>query len=317
MTRRNLVVDTVHPERLESLIAAYLDALQVRGYSASTLAGRDCVLGVFARWCAELGVTVVRELTPAVIIAYQRMLVRTQPPRTQFGRLQPLRGWCVWLVERGWLDHDPAAGLVMPRLRIPAMPVLTAAEVDRLLAAPDTTTPSGIRDRALLEVMYSVGLRRSEVVRLALYDLLIDRGILTVREGKGRKDRVVPIGERALAWVARYVREVRPIALSRVRGRRLGDTGIVFLTYVGNPLAPDTLGWLTTRYVQAVGLSGAGACHALRRSMATHLLDAGAQVQAIGAILGHDQLSSTARYTQVSPEALAALVARLDEPGAW
>jgi integrase/recombinase XerD len=155
-------------------------------------------------------------------------------------------------------------------------------------------TAWGIRDRAILEVLYSTGVRRSELAALAVFDWDRLRGAITVRQGKGGRDRVVPIGDRAAAWLAKYVDEVRP-SLSREP-----DDGSLFLTDYGEPFEKNRLGDLVRRYLDYAGVKAPGSCHLLRHACATHMLENGADIRFIQALLGHADLSSTQIYTNVS-----------------
>jgi integrase/recombinase XerD len=152
----------------------------------------------------------------------------------------------------------------------------------------------GVRDRALLEVLYSTGIRRMEILKLKLYEVDKNHGVVSVREGKGKRDRVVPIGERALAWLEKYLIEVRPLIVGEP------DEGYLFLTSTGQPFAPNYLSWLARRYVKAANVGKSGACHIFRHTMATLMLEGGADVRYIQAMLGHARLDTTQIYTHVS-----------------
>jgi integrase/recombinase XerD len=217
-------------------------------------------------------------------------------------RLVPVRGFFKWLVKQNILPSNPASELELPRLpvRLPAA-VLTEEEVERVMAEVDVRTAVGVRDRAILEVLYSTGVRRQELVNLSVFDVDAERETLMVREGKGRKDRMVPIGERALGWVQRYVNEVRGQLVVPP------DPGALFLTTNGEPLTPD---WLTQKvrgYVKAAELGKSGACHLFRHTMATLMLEGGADVRYIQEMLGHAHLDSTQVYTRVSIRKLKAI----------
>jgi len=166
--------------------------------------------------------------------------------------------------------------------------------METVLALPDITTAEGLRDRACLELFYATGIRRLELTNLHQSDLDRTRGTLHVRLGKGRKDRFVPIGERALAWVTKYEREARPELLSDPSERHL------FLNQYGNPLSPDGLSWRVRDYFKQAGIEKRGACHLFRHTMATAMLDNGADIRHVQEILGHGQITSTQRYTHVS-----------------
>jgi integrase/recombinase XerD len=151
-----------------------------------------------------------------------------------------------------------------------------------------------VRDRAILETVYSTGVRRSELAGLRRYDLDHERGTVLVRQGKGRKDRVIPIGERALHWVDRYLLEARPRFVSEP------DEGFLFLTSHGDPFTPEGMTDVVRKYVRASGVKKPGACHLFRHTMATVMLENGADIRFIQQMLGHAKLTTTEIYTQVS-----------------
>jgi integrase/recombinase XerD len=215
----------------------------------------------------------------------------------------PLRSWFKWLARQNHILYNPASDIEMPRLehRLPKF-VLTAGEAEQIIALPDLNTALGIRDRAILETLYSTGVRRLEVIGLRLQDVDHERGTLIVRQGKGHKDRMVPIGERALAWIERYVREVRPGLLA---GDSVGE--ILFLTRRGHPIGPSQITSLARQYVNKADLGKKGSCHLWRHTAATLLLEAGADIRFIQAFLGHAKLTTTEIYTQVSIRQLKAI----------
>ncbi len=221
---------------------------------------------------------------------------------SQHGRLVAVKGLFRWLTKQRALAVNPAAELELPRVTAQRLPQpLTDAEITQVLAHADPTTPIGLRDRALLETGYSTGLRRMELIRLRLYDLDLARGVVVVREGKGQKDRVVPIGERAIAWLEKYLDEARPEFVAEP------DGGTVFLGRRGRPFHPNHLSRLTRDYLVAAGIAKKGACHLLRHTMATGMLEHGADVRVIQEILGHARLTTTQLYTRVSIRLLKAV----------
>ncbi|MFS1523879.1 tyrosine-type recombinase/integrase [Microbulbifer sp. 2304DJ12-6] len=183
-------------------------------------------------------------------------------------------------------------------------------EVEQVLTTPDTDDPSGLRDRAMLELFYGTGIRRMEMANLSVYDLNPGRKTLLVREGKGRKDRLLPVGERVLHWAERYRRQVRPELVS---GK---DSCYLFLTDQGQPWPINTLTVLVRKYLRQAGLNKSGACHLFRHAMATHMLDNGADIRYIQTMLGHAKISTTQIYTQVSIEKLRE-VHRATHPAKW
>ena len=159
---------------------------------------------------------------------------------------------------------------------------------------PDLSCPVGLRDRAILEVFYSTGIRRAELIHLELDDIVEERGLLLVREGKGKKDRLVPIGERALSWLRKYMDDVRPSLVCSLSGKRL------FLTEYGEPLLPKHLSHRVRSHIRKAEIGLSGSCHIFRHSMATLMLENGADIRFIQRMLGHASLESTEVYTHVS-----------------
>jgi integrase/recombinase XerD len=176
--------------------------------------------------------------------------------------------------------------------------VLTVAEVERILAVPVQSDALGLRDRAMMEVLYATGVRRTELSRLRVDDVDVERMTLMVRQGKGKKDRVVPLGERAMAWVRRYLDHVRPELVTSETEHGL------FVGTLGEPMCP---GWVTERvrrYVEKSGIGKKGACHLFRHTMATLMLEGGADVRYVQEMLGHATIETTQLYTQVSIQKL-------------
>ena len=300
------------PESLRAHLLRYQDWLRVRHYAALTIKGRAKCLRLFLDWLEVRSLTLPHEVTRAVVERYQRHLFdrrkRNGQPlgaKTQHTHLSALRTFFKWLAQRRVIQVSPAAELVFPRMgrRLPRQ-VFTAAEVDAILAQPDVDDPIGLRDRAILEVLYSTGLRRTEVIGLGLHDIDNERGVLLVRSGKGNRDRVVAIGTRAIAWVDRYRYEARPALVLPP------DDGTLFLSQLGNSIAPNHLSAVVRGYVEAAGILRPGACHLFRHTMATQMLDRGADIRFVQDQLGHAELSTTAIYTQVSIRALKAVHSR-------
>ncbi len=305
------------PRGLLAHVRAYLEAQRVRGLTDMTIEKREWTLLRFVEWCHERGVTRPEEVTKPILERYQRMLYHHRREdgsplsfRTQYQLLAAVRYLFRWLVRQNFVPSNPASDLDLPKLgvRLPRN-ILTVEEVERVLALPDLKTPYGVRDRAILETLYSTGIRRSELCHLKLYDVGFTRGTLMVREGKGRKDRVVPIGERALAWVDKYVLEVRPQLVASP------DEGFLFIAYHGKPFNPDYLGHEVRRYVEASGIEREGACHLFRHTMATLMLEGGADIRYVQEMLGHSKLETTRIYTQVAIDKLKQIHAAT-HPGA-
>jgi integrase/recombinase XerD len=282
--------------------AAFHEWEAVTGYSPRTIAHQRFAIGRFIAWCEARGLDRPQDVTRPILERYQRHVFhhrkRNGQPLTvtaQLGLLLPLQAWFKWMTKQNHLLYNPAADLDLPR-KPKALPkgLLTVAEVETVLAQADPASHAGLRARAILETLYSTGIRRMEVVNLTLFDVDTERGALMVRLGKGAKDRLVPIGARACAWVARYRDEVRPL----LAGGR--DAHALFLDDDGRPFAPLKLGDLVKRHLVAAGIAQPGACHLFRHACATHMLENGADIRFIQAMLGHEKLTSTQIYAQVS-----------------
>ena len=287
----------------------YLTWLATHGYATTTIKGRRHHLMALSDFLEERGIIDPAGVTPADIESYQRHLFHHRKSngmaltfRTQAQRLVPVKGFFSWLTGCGRLPYDPASALVLPRTehRLPES-TLSVDEVESVLSGPDTMTTLGIRDRAIMEVFYSTAIRRMELIALLVSDIDASRGTLFVRQGKGGRDRHVPIGERALHWVRRYNDEVRPhLALSP-------DCGTLFLTSYGGAYAPDVLSRQITAYMKAGAPTKRGSCHMFRHTAATLMLDGGADVRYVAEMLGHQKLETTMIYTRVSLTKLSAV----------
>ncbi len=276
------------------------------------------ILRRFHDWACQEGGVSVDAVTLGQLEAYQVVLSgpaaagrRKLSWAVQALHLASLRTFLNWCHRQGMLEHNPALELRLPRLpkRLPAR-ILNPEQAELVLQQPDLLRPRGLRDRAILEVLYSTGLRRLELIGLRLADIDPVRRVCFVREGKGGRDRVIPIGGRAIAWVHRYVVDER---------RELGEaTDTLFLSPRGVPLQPSRLSDLVRRYFVLAGLGAIGSCHVFRHTVATLMLDGGADIRHVQAMLGHTDLRTTARYTQVAVASLQAVHAR-SHPGerAW
>jgi integrase/recombinase XerD len=284
--------------RAAGIEAEYLDHLRVeRGLAAGTLLayGRDTArLRAFA---AGRGREVL-DLSQRDIGDFMASLRQEGlSPRSVARVVHGIRGLFRFAVREGRLRVDPMENLRAPRA-FQALPrYLTEAQVEALLGAPDTATPLGVRDRAILEVLYATGLRSSELTGLRPRDVDLAVGIVTTL-GKGRKERIVPLGESAAGWVSRYLREVRP---ALVRG---ADVAVLFVSARGGRLSGVGLWGIVRRHAVAVGVEDVLTPHVLRHSFATHLLEHGADLRAVQAMLGHADISTTQIYTHVSRERL-------------
>jgi integrase/recombinase XerD len=280
----------------------YLESLAIRNMAAHTINGRRLALIVFLRWCQERDLIRPQEITRPILENYQRWLFRYRKANgnplgasIQRGRMAALKDYFRWLTRQNILGSNPASDLESsrPEHKLPQA-TLEPPEIERILAQPDVHQPLGIRDRAILETFYSTAIRRTELVKLRLHDLVIERGVLFIRQGKGKKDRVVPIGTRALAWILRYLNEVRPNLL-----RAHQETALFISGYGDSSISADHLTRLVSAYIRQAGIKFGG-CHMFRHSCATHMLENGADVRFIQQLLGHANLTTTQIYTEVS-----------------
>lgn len=256
---------------------------------------------MFMEWHKITHQTSVAQITKSLLENYQSHLFHYRKKdgkplaiASQHSRLSHLKVWFKWLARRGHISQDPASELELPRISYKLPKVLNKEEAEIVMQQPRTDTSLGIRDRAILEILYSTGVRRMELLNLKLYEIDQNHGLMTIREGKGKRDRIVPVGERALFWLNRYLAEVRPT----IAGKCINQ--ILFLTVGGELFTPNHLSWLTRRYITAAEIGKSGACHIFRHTMATLMLEGGADIRYIQAMLGHVRLDTTQIYTHVS-----------------
>ncbi|MBF0548593.1 MAG: site-specific tyrosine recombinase XerC [Candidatus Riflebacteria bacterium] len=296
------LVATDDPRCLRSMMVGYLEWLQVKGYAVTTVNMRKVYLSYFANWCDCRGLTYPSEITKPILERYHRFLfhyrkVDGEPLtfRSQKAFLLPLKGFFRWLSKENHILSNPASELELPpeEKRIPRC-VLTHEEVEQVFAEIDLETALGIRDRAIMETFYATGIRRSEMAHLSISDVDMGRETLLIREGKGRKDRIIPLGERALAWIRKYRDEVRSSLVVPP------DPKVLFLTKSGEEFLPHRLTQMVRTYIKAADLGKSGACHLFRHTLATLMLENGADIRFIQQMLGHARLETTQIYTQVS-----------------
>jgi integrase/recombinase XerD len=280
------------------VIDAYLDHLRVeRRLSANTLESYARDLRGLAEFAAGAGRPIDaldrRELE--AFVAEQR--TRGQSPRSVARAVAAVRGYYRFLLLDQRLAQNPAEDLRPPRAW-PALPkFLSLEEVDALIAQPDVGAPLGLRDRAMIELLYATGMRVSELVSVRPADLHLDEQYLTCI-GKGSKERLIPIGEQAAEWVRRYARDGRP-PLAQRSARKRAVAPRLFVNGRGGPLSRVGFWKVLKRYGRQAGIKSAISPHMLRHSFATHLLERGADLRAIQMMLGHADLSTTQIYTHV------------------
>jgi integrase/recombinase XerD len=285
-------------EALEAHRRTFLESLRVRSYARGTLLSYGDALTVFFAFLTRTGIDDVRSVTRETIRAYQTWLME-QPwtAWTRVARLQGLKRFFEHLEATDAMLVNPCLGLTLPRVgrRLPRV-VLSREEARRILDAPDTQTKTGIRDRAILELFYSTGIRRAEMGRLTIHDLDLKNGFVRVNQGKGGKDRVVPMGEKAAAYVAEYLRHVRSEWSKKNREER----ALWLSSQRGCPsLGLPMIEQLVKKYGRQAGL-GQVSPHVWRHTCATHLVSNGANIAYVQRLLGHRSLRTTQLYSRVA-----------------
>jgi len=235
-----------------------------------------------------------REDLLAVLAAEVRL---GKSPRTLSRYLSTYRQYYRWLLREGAIDSDPVALIESPKIGRGLPKALTEPQVETLLTAPDTTTVLGLRDRAMLELMYATGLRVSELVNLDLANLNLNQGVVRVL-GKGGKERLVPIGDEAHASLTHYLTEGRPTILGGAQTDRL------FVTKRKTGMTRQAFWYMVRRYAERCDIARKLSPHMLRHSFATHLLNHGADLRVVQLLLGHSDLSTTQIYTHIAREGL-------------
>jgi len=286
-------------------VAAWLGHLRVeRGLAANTLVAYERDLAALAAFAETKKLRLLRLSARDLAEFTGELRGRGLAARSQARHLFSIRGFFRFALREGLVEHDPTENVRAPRAFRGLPRYLTPSQVDALLAAPDTRTSVGLRDRAVLEVLYATGLRASELTGLELSGLDLELGLVRVL-GKGSKERLVPLGREARRWVARYLEEGR---LQTLRGR---SSPLVFPSPRGGRLTAMGLWGLVRRHAVKAGVERVLTPHVLRHSFATHLLERGADLRALQAMLGHADISTTEIYTHVSRERLRQIYDRL------
>jgi integrase/recombinase XerD len=293
---------------LGALLTRYVEELRVRRFSASSLEKARVELPRLIHHLEESGIRDACAVSEEHLAAYARHLERHRTRRgtplaasSRASALSTMRRFFAFLASRGHLLHDPAAAIPLPRrMRLPRG-ILTESQARRLVAAPFPGSVIGKRDRAVLELLYGAGIRLGEAVRADVSDLDLHAGVLLVRSGKGKKDRVVPVEGRAAIALGTYLADTRPELVKRVEAA-------LFLSRDGARLSKVGLQAVVKRHGQAIGIHVSP--HTLRHTCATHLLRGGADIRHVQELLGHRSLQTTALYTRVAVEDLRQVLAR-------
>jgi integrase/recombinase XerD len=288
-----------------SAVSTFIDAVWLEdGLAANTLAAYRRDLCAFEQWLKlERGIA-LDTATGADIESWFAALHANSKPSTANRRLATLRRYYLWAIRHQRVSTDPCLQLTTARqpLRVPK--TLSESQVEALLKQPPVHTPRGLRDRAMLEVLYATGLRVSELVNIGVFEISLTDGVLRVVQGKGGKDRLVPLGAEAAHWITRYMKEARPVLL----GPRTSPA--MFVTARGTPMTRQSFWLLIKKYAVLAGVRAPLSPHVLRHAFATHLLNHGADLRVVQMLLGHADISTTQIYTHVARERLKSLHAQ-------
>ncbi|GAB4172269.1 MAG: site-specific tyrosine recombinase XerD [Rhodocyclaceae bacterium] len=285
----------------EALLDAFTDSLWLEaGLARTTLSSYRSDLSRFAVWLAARETSLV-QAGPIELHEYLGEFSLGSKATSQRRLVSSLRRFYRYLIERGAIRADPLAGIDRPAAPERFPKTLSEDEVERLLDAPDTATPLGLRNRAMIELMYATGLRVSELVSLRLFELSLEAGVLRVL-GKGSKERMVPLGELAQDWIERYLREARPRLLAHERSE------VLFVGRRGHALSRQMFWKIVKGCALRAGIEARRISpHVLRHAFATHLLNHGADLRVVQLLLGHADISTTQIYTHVARERLKLL----------
>ena len=279
-------------------IAEYKNQLKIRGYMPSTVACYSRGLDLFCQYLQSREITDLRAVNKQIIFDYQAVLMdKPIEMESKALEIRPVKRLFEYLMENNQLLINPAEGIVETnRTNRKIGTVLTIAEMQKLLDAPNLSMRTGIRDKALLELLYCTGIRRNELLNLEVYHADLKDKVLYVRKAKGRKQRVVPLGTQATKYLKEYLEKIRPhYAKKNPKERKL------FLSNAGLPLTGGALQCLIRTSRIAAGIKKPVSPHVFRRSCATHLIQQGADVRYVQKLLGHSRLKTTQFYTKVMP----------------
>lgn len=285
---------------LSQCLDAFMADCRSREYSEGTLLGYRKDINLFIKWAWQQNSLTPDEVTADLLDDYQQHLMtyrtryatalKLSTRKTYLMRLHALLNW---LSKQGIILYNPIESIQLPTNGVTLPNVLSVYEINKLISTVDVHKPYGVRDRAIIETIYSTGMRAIEIANLSLVDLDFDAGWVMIRQGKWKKDRRIPIGDTAVSWLHDYLRDERP------KSKRSKDYSQIFLTAQSHPFKAKGISALVGRYLKQSGLRKQGGSHLIRHTMATHMLQNGADIRYIQQMLGHSSLSSTQIYTQV------------------
>lgn len=283
---------------IDEVVGEFVSYLRIeRGAAARTIEAYERDLRDYKAYLSSVGVREIEAVDRAVLLDFEASLATRFAPSSTRRHLSTVKGLHRFAVREGYCARNPADALVAPKLPQRLPDVLSAEQAEAVLGTCDVTTPTGLRDRALLEVLYGCGLRVGEACALDTGGVFLDEGFLRV-VGKGSRERIAPISGYAQHWLDRYLREARPSMSLRNRAARAADVSAVFLNTRGGRISRQSVHHIVARAGERAGIEGLHP-HTLRHSFATHMLAGGADLRAIQEMLGHSDISTTQVYTHV------------------
>ena len=279
-------------------VIEFIHQLNARGYAGNTVTSYRMNIGHFKRYLTGQNVTDLKKVTHQVILDYQAgVMAEPLSMESKALKIRAVKRLFEYLTVTHRLLINPCEGIVEAnRKHRSIQPVLIIEEMKALLAQPNLSLKTGIRDRAVMEVLYSTGIRADELLSLEVYHADLKDKVLYIRKGKGRKQRVVPLGKGALTYLKEYLHRIRPYHVRKHPKERA-----LFLNHSGNPLSGGAIRAFLRAYKNMAGIDKPVSPHTFRRTCATHLLQQGADIRYIQELLGHKRLSTTQMYTKVMP----------------
>lgn len=280
----------------------WLKEIAEEGYAKSTVSTSKWGIEPFMQWSHEQSIDCPREFAEDHLKSFRTWLFEYRKsdgsplsPTSQRTRIGALKRFFQWMLEQGYTTMNPAKKLRLPKRTVRSLPrTLSRREVGNLLSQPNILDPLGLRDRAILELFYATGMRRMELVQLNMEDLDLPSASIMIREGKGGKDRVLPLASTTIRWLNAYLQRSRP-KLAVEPGEKAA-----FISGYGTRFNINYLGNWMRRTMSRAGITKEGSCHLLRHSCATHMLENGADLRCIQQLLGHSRLDTTQIYTDIS-----------------
>lgn len=280
----------------------FYENMILKNYSSLTIKLRRMHMNRFINWCEQRGITRIEEVNRYVVERFQKYLMYSRMKagkrisiRSQKGYLVTVKMFFKFLTFKRYLEYNPANDIEMPKIpkEIPKA-ILTLSEVHKIFNSVDLNDINGIRDRAILEVLYSTGIRRMEIASICIYDIDFENGTIFIRLGKGKKDRIIPISSRALHWLKKYIYEQRPETVFSK------DPQTVFLSLKGIPMTLEHYSRMVRKYVLKAEITKKGSCHLFRHTMASLMHENGADIRYVQEMLGHADISTTQIYTRIN-----------------